>query len=355
MNRITTFPTQRPVIPASITAKALPPEGTAEHGACDWLATFTSGTVSAATLQTMELPQHALLLDRWFAEADLGFVFAARGIGKTHLCLGLARALAEGSSIGPWRARGPVPVLYVDGEMNAEQIRARDAGLTQGAGSLDYLNHELLFERTEKTLNLARPEQQAALAALCLTRGVRVLFLDNLSTLFSGVLENDNDDWEKVLPWLLSLRKHNIAVIIVHHAGRNGQMRGASRREDQAAWVLRLDDALDAATVKRGARFVTTFTKPSRHTPAEVPSYEWEFAPDETTGRCAVTAREASGLEVFIQWIRDGLETCGDIAEAMHASKGTVSKLAKRAEKAGRISIRNRKYTLADGNEAHEK
>lgn len=321
----------------------------------DWLAIFNAGTVSAADLQTINLPHHKLLLGEWFAESDLGFVFAARGIGKTHLCLGIARALAEGALIGPWQAHEPVPVLYVDGEMNAEQIRARDAALAAGDGALYYLNHELLFAKTEKTLNLALPEQQSAITALCIERSVRVLLLDNLSTLFCGVAENENDDWEKVLPWLLSLRRLGIAVVIIAHAGRNGQMRGASRREDSAAWVLRLDDALDAATVKRGARFVSTFTKPSRHTPAELPCYEWEFAPDNTTGRCEVTVREASGLEVFLQWIRDGLDTCGEIAEAMHGSKGTVSKLAKRAEAAGRIRIEKRRYHLADGNEPPEK
>ena len=165
---------------------------------------------------------------------------------------------------------------------------------------------------------------------------MRVLFLDNLSCLFSGIAENDNDAWEAVLPWLLHLRKLNIAVVIVAHAGRNGQMRGASRREDSAAWTLRLDDAIDAATVKRGAKFVSTFTKPSRHTPTETPAYEWEFSPD-ASGRCEVVFRKASGLEVFLQWLRDGLDACKDIAEAMGVSKGTVSKLAKRAEAAGRI------------------
>jgi hypothetical protein len=328
-----------------------PPASTGD----DWLAHFTAGTVSAAELRTMPLPHHALLLDRWFAECDLGFVFAARGVGKTHLCLGLARALAEGSGIGPWQARGPVPVLYVDGEMNAEQIRGRDTALATRDGLLYYLNHELLFESTEKTMNLARREQQDGLTKLCVERGVRVLFLDNLASLVSGVAENDNDAWEALLPWLLHLRKLNIAVVIVHHAGRNGHMRGASRREDAAAWVLRLDDALDASTVKRGAKFVSTFTKPSRHMAAEVASYEWEFSPDKATGRCEVTFREASGLEVFLQWIADGLESCGDIAEAMHANKGTVSKLAKRAEAAGRIRIQGRKYLLTDGNEAPEK
>ncbi|MEP6699534.1 MAG: AAA family ATPase, partial [Verrucomicrobiota bacterium] len=159
----------------------------------DWLAHFTAGIVSAAELHRIGLPHHAPLLDRWFAEGDLGFIFAARGVGKTHLGLGMARALVEGGAIGPWRACGAVPVLYVDGEMNAEQIRERDAALAKCDGALYYLNHELLFARTEKTINLARRECQDALTKFCLSVNVRVLFLDNLSTIFSGIAENDND------------------------------------------------------------------------------------------------------------------------------------------------------------------
>jgi RecA-family ATPase len=321
----------------------------------NWQAHFETGTVSAEELHQIALPHHEPLLDRWLAEGDLGFIFAARGVGKTHLALGLARALAEGGSIGPWRAPNAVPVLYVDGEMNAEQIRERDGALAKSTGALYYLNHELLFARTQKTINLARLECQNALTQLCVQRGVKVLFLDNLSTLFSGVEENNNDAWEQVLPWLLHLRKLNVTVVIVHHAGRNGQMRGASRREDSAAWVIRLDDALDGASVKRGAKFVSTFTKPSRHTPAEMPSFAWEFSPDKATGRCDVIFRAATGLEVFLQWLADGLQTCGEIANEMHTTPGTVSKLAKRGANEGRIRIERRKYYLIDGNGGGEK
>lgn len=116
----------------------------------DWVRHFSAGVVSASELHRMELPHHQVLLDRWFAEGDLGLIFAARGVGKTHLGIGIARAMAEGSSIGPWRAHRAVPVLYVDGEMNAEQIRDRDAALTKGDGQIHYLNHRTPFRRHRK-------------------------------------------------------------------------------------------------------------------------------------------------------------------------------------------------------------
>ena len=105
------------------------------------------------------------------------------------------------------------------------------------------LNHDALFHRSGKVLNLADPVTQEALLATMLEDGVKVLFLDNLSCLFSGVKENDADAWESVLQWLLTLRRHRIAVVFVHHSGRNKEtMRGTSRREDAAFWVIRLDE-----------------------------------------------------------------------------------------------------------------
>jgi hypothetical protein len=75
--------------------------------------------------------------------------------------------------------------------------------------------------------------------------------------------ENEADSWELVNNWLLDLRRRKIAVVIVHHAGRSGEMRGTSKREDNVFWIIALDDARKDADDKRGARFVSRFTKPA--------------------------------------------------------------------------------------------
>ncbi len=118
---------------------------------------------------------------------------------------------------------------------------------------------EALFHLTGKVLNLADRATQDALTARMLADGASVVILDNLSCLFSGVKENEADAWEGVLPWLLTLRRNRIAVIIVAHAGRNKEMRGTSRREDAAFWVIRLDEIEGDA--REGARFLSRFTK----------------------------------------------------------------------------------------------
>jgi len=61
-----------------------------------------------------------------------------------------------------------------------------------------------------------------------------------------------------------------------------------------------------------------------------------------------VTFRQMQTVEIFKQWVRDGLTSCSDIAEEMGLSKGAVSKLAKRGQRDGWLKIYGRIYNLID-------
>jgi hypothetical protein len=139
------------------------------------------------------------------------------------------------------------------------------------------------------------------------------------------------------------LRRRGIAVVIVAHAGRNtATMRGTSKREDAAFWIIRLDE-VSGSDDQSGAKFVTRFVK-NRNAPNDPAPLQWNIRSD---GKHALpTYREADNLVLFRQWIEDGVETCGEIAEEMGLSKGQVSKLAKKAEKAGWLKKVSRKYEL---------
>jgi hypothetical protein len=315
---------------------------------------FDSALINAAALDALRIAPRAPLLGRWFCEGDLGFLYAQRGVGKTWLALLLSRAVGGGEAAGPWRGEARRRVLYIDGEMPAELLQARVRGLGLSGADIEFLNHELLFEqRGQQVLNLSDKPAQAALTRLCLEGGFKMLVLDNLSCLFRGISENDADAWEMVLPWLLELRRHRVAVLIVAHAGRNNAMRGTSRREDHAFWTLRLDNAFEAATPKNGAKFISSFTKPSRNTPENLPPLEWTITTEAASGRSLVAYREAEGEEAMLGWVRNGLTACSEIAEEMGLTKGTVSKLATRLIEAGRLKKQGRGYALPEaGDEA---
>ncbi len=166
-------------------------------------------------------------MDKWLAEGDLGYIFAARGVGKTWMGMPLLAAISKGEKVGLWEA-GEIkaPVLYVDGEMPLELTRTRSRGLALGSGDVTYLHHETFFEKNGCSLNIGDPDHREALTELLLKKKFKILILDNLSSLASLVNENKGDEYEPIAEWLLNLRRSKITVIIVHHAGRNSLMRG---------------------------------------------------------------------------------------------------------------------------------
>jgi AAA domain len=313
-----------------------------------WSDALKESVVTASELQGLKLNPRKKLLGDWFAESDCGFVFAPRGVGKTFFGIAIASGLSNGCTLGEWNAPDAVKVLYIDGEMPADLMRQRIQGLNANTENFLFLSHEVLFDRSGKVLNIANREVQQAITQWCIESAAKVLFLDNLSTLATGMKENEADSWELVNPWLLDLRRRKIAVVIIHHAGRSGEMRGTSKREDNVFWIIALDDAKGNAEDKRGARFVSRFTKPSRNTQEAVAAYEWHFI-TEPNGGISISHKPAQTMDVFLGLIGDGINDCGAIAQEMKISKASVSRMAKQAEGARKIIVKSRRYFLEEG------
>jgi hypothetical protein len=157
------------------------------------------------------------------------------------------------------------------------------------------------------------------------------LVLDNLSCLFSGLKENEADEWDKVLNWLLDLRRRRIAVLIIHHSSRSGTMRGTSKREDSAFWIIRVDEVKGRPSHERGAKFQTIFTKQRNNSSMEW-MREWTFQTEES-GEVAFGCTELSFDGKVLQLIQDGLSSATDIAQELGCAKSTVCKAANRLEK----------------------
>jgi putative DNA primase/helicase len=188
---------------------------------------LSSCLISASDLSNLEIPRRARLLDKWLCEGDLGYIFAPRGVGKTWLAMALPAAISQGKELGLWQSgEFPTRVLYIDGEMPLELTKLRSRGLGLGSGDVTYLHHETIFENLDTSLNLGDATHRDAITKLLLDNGFRCVILDNLSSLASGVVENKGEDYEPIGPWLLELRPRKITVIVIHHAGRNGLMRG---------------------------------------------------------------------------------------------------------------------------------
>jgi hypothetical protein len=142
------------------------------------------------------------------------------------------------------------------------------------------------------------------------------------------------------------MRRNRIAVVFVAHAGRNGFMRGTSRREDAAFWMMQLIEAKDAGEIQSGAKFVVRFVKNRNSTEAECPALEWHFFKSKDETKAHVSWKKLSTHQLFRQCIEDGLTGASEIAEELGISKGQVSKLAKKEIEAGWLKKAGRDYAL---------
>jgi hypothetical protein len=287
------------------------------------------------------LPEREKLVGDWFAQGDYGIIFAMRGVGKTWLAGLLAACLSAAKCAGPWRITTPRKVLYIDGEMPADMLASRLRGLGADEENLVCLNHQHLFEAAECDLNIADPDHQAALTLLIEDTQAGVVFLDNRSTLTRGMEENSNDDWEMVLSWLLAMRRRNTSVVLIEHANKGGGCRGGSRKEDATFWIMELTG--DKDDDDRGAKFTSSFSKPSRNTAEPCPPIKWSFQTDGF-GRVAVEFTENARVQKLVDLVESGFTSCSAIAKELQISPGQVSKKAKIAAEAKLIRIQGKNY-----------
>lgn len=281
--------------------------------------------IDTGELSVLDVPVRNRVLGHWCKDGDLGFIFGERGCGKTWLGAAIACYIARGTELFDWSVDAPRNVLWIDGEMPLADYKERVLGLlAEPIKNLVILHHERFFDLGFGSLNLADANTQQALTMYCLSRDTNVLLLDNLSCLFSGMLENDSDQWEMVLPWLLELRRMKITVIIIHHASRAGQMRGSSKREDSAAWIIKVESVVGRDSESTGAHFATTFTKQrSGEHPEGV--REWTFKTNGD-GNVEIGCVEKNFDEQVYSLIKDGITTNKELSEELHFAKSVISR-----------------------------
>jgi hypothetical protein len=304
---------------------------------------FLRSALTARAMVTLDVPEKLPIIVDWFKHGDIGYIFATRGVGKTWFSMEMAKAISTGKNFGPWEVKEAQRVLYIDGEVGLGDTKKRNKALEIANDNFIYLHHEHLYQRTHLTMDVADAEQQEAFLAVCLELEVKVVFLDNLSCLAPGVDENDSFGFSnELLNFTLNMRRNGISLVFVQHAGRNGQMRGHSRREDPANWIIRLDESRDADDVA-GAKFLSVFVK-NRNAQRIPTTYEWHFLPDGD--KTLATFKEMDPLSLFRTLIQSGVVQNKEIAEAMGLKPYEVSRLATKATKQGWLTKRGQSYAF---------
>jgi putative DNA primase/helicase len=211
-------------------------------------------------------------------------------------------------------------------------MQERLRGLVQGAGPIPpeaALNFLLADMQEDPIPDLGTSKGQAALERDW-GEHPDFLVLDNLSCLAGAAKDNEADSWSPLQAWLLSLRRRGVTVLIVHHAGKGGQQRGTSRREDVLDTVISLRRPSDYSP-KDGARFEVHLEKARGVAGAEAEPFEarlqasergepmwvWEELKDSLLKRAALLFTEGN--------------TVNEVAEELGVSRSASGRLRKRA------------------------
>jgi AAA domain-containing protein/Homeodomain-like domain-containing protein len=245
-------------------------------------------------LLAREFPAKESLLSPWLRLQDLVMVYAKRGVGKTHFCLSLAYTVASGGEFLKWRASKPRRVLYIDGEMPGAAIKERLAAIVAANEAMPPEGNFRIVTPDAQPIplpDLATADGQAALHPLI--ADAELIVLDNLSTLMRAGVENEGESWVPMATWALARRREGRAVVFVHHAGKGGQQRGSSRREDLLDAVICLKHPSDYMA-EQGARFEVVFEKARGLLGKEVETIE--AALQDANGKAVWTWRAPSGV-----------------------------------------------------------
>jgi putative DNA primase/helicase len=288
--------------------------------------------VNIADFLAMEFPPRENLLSPILPTQGLVMVHAFRGVGKTHISLGIAVAVASGGTFFRWEATKPQGVLFLDGEMPAVTIKERLSysivnAEKELAAPLYIVTPDLQEHGTMPDLSTA--EGQLDLEPYL--EDVSLVIVDNISTLCRTGRENEAEGWLPVQSWALRLRARGKSVLFVVHEGKGGTQRGTSKREDVLDTVIRLKRPGDYRQ-EEGARFEVHYEKHRGFYGDDAKPFEARLIQD-ANGKHIWTMKdmEDSLGERVMNLINEGLDQ-KDIAVELGISPGYVSKLKKKAQ-----------------------
>ncbi|MGV7006275.1 AAA family ATPase [Desulfovibrio sp. QI0442] len=247
----------------------------------------------------------------------------------------MSLSVAGGLSLFNWHAPKARRVLYVDGEMPAISMQERLAALATGMAAPPHAmqNFSIITPdiQSRPMPDLATTYGQQALEPFL--AGVDLLVLDNLATLCRTGKENESQSWTPMQTWLLDLRRRGMAVLLVHHAGKSGDQRGTSAREDIMDTVISLRRPT-TYSVAEGARFEVHLTKARGIVGEDAMPFEVHLRSEGNQLIWDVNELVNVQAEQLKQLLAEGF-SIRDCADEMGVSKSVVHRLKKKLEEGG--------------------
>ena len=276
------------------------------------------------------------LLGQMILAKSIGMIAGPRGGGKTWLGLLIAYSIAGAKVLAPWEKGSGVAVAYLDGEMRAASLHERLRSVHARNSKPDSI------ELVEKNLyiisrdcfgtpigTIDTVEGQKSIDAM-IPNTANIIVIDNLSAWTGGGRE-DSAAWAMVKTWLIGKRLSGVAVLLIHHAGKNGQQRGSSAHEDLLDYSILLSP-LPSNPERQDTRFLIEHTKLRDYIPSLRKRYEYSVWTEDGVLKfeCVPAGFDISADAAEMVRLRDADLSFEEIGKRMGVSKSTVSRTLKK-------------------------
>ncbi|MEW9838008.1 AAA family ATPase [Mesorhizobium marinum] len=202
-------------------------------------------TLTLGDLLTM--PDPVFVIDRHIPEQSLGFLYGEPGAKKSFVALDWALHLAYGRD--DWhgdaiRTKAEGVVLYLAGE-GAAGMKKRARAWLRHMGIDEKDPRQARFRLLPHAVNLMRPDEVAKLARTlrkAIAAPVAAVIVDTVSRAVAGADENLQKEMTLFVKSCDTIKRQFECVVLgVHHASRNGNMRGSTVLQGAGDFVFRLE------------------------------------------------------------------------------------------------------------------
>jgi len=182
---------------------------------------------------------HVLTLDILITSRYTTLIWGCSNAGKSWVAIQLALAMAGGFNAFGLPAMAPRRVCYLDGEVGKEDFKARCDQLLQDNPDAQVLVNQNLSIVPQSGLNIL--DAACSQKVIEQLRHVKadVLVIDNLLSLAPSAAKSNADG---LFNFVRQVEQAGIAVIIVHHSGKDGtNFKGSADLASLSQNVIRLD------------------------------------------------------------------------------------------------------------------
>lgn len=227
---------------------------------------FAQAILTEDEFMGVVIPERKWVLKDLIVEESITVVNGYRGSGKSWFMMAMANEVSWGGEVGPWKVEEAQNTAIIDGEMPLVLLQERLKMMNRGRDRRKKKAELFLYPEAYayriglNRASLLDPRWREELAESMVNLRVKLLIIDNLSSLAPGIDENDKMSFDPINRWLLELRFHGMAIVMTHHTGKTGEQRGTSAHEDHVDTALLLGRPA-GATPDTGCKFTVTATK----------------------------------------------------------------------------------------------